>query len=295
MITDLFYTVFKYSTKNDDHRLLARDVKHIYDEMFDHKSLITEYPNLEKINKNQLLHIMKCSGIDFYDTYQLVKPCGDRYYAHDNGGRPFEVIVNGDVVSVYKGKNYDKDWDEYSDSESDDEVAVPNGYYIKRGNQFHQINTDSYYKKTVKDPYHVLIKTFKSYEKVFIGKYKHPDLHPNHQNNRDGNSVLIKLGTNDDKYEYVYIGSEIFNFTTEDEILEYHSPIGNSDVPYPYAVGAKNTYLMLDQRCILNSDLPEFDHVGTNVYTIYYGQDAFEDFDLESTEMNIKIIQKRVI
>ena len=35
-------------------------------------------------------------------------------------------------------------------------------------------------------------------------------------------------------------------FKTEDVINEYFSPIGNADVPYPYAVGTENVYLMIE-------------------------------------------------
>ncbi len=32
---------------------------------------------------------------------------GKKYYIHDNGGRPFEVIVNKNIVSIYKRVKYD--------------------------------------------------------------------------------------------------------------------------------------------------------------------------------------------
>jgi hypothetical protein len=52
------------------------------------------------------------------------------------------------------------------------------------------------------------------------------------------NTVLIDQGEN----HYIAIGnSGIFSFEAKDKILEYHSPIGNSDVPYPYAIG-EDTY-----------------------------------------------------
>ena len=53
---------------------------------------------------------------------------------------------------------------------------------------------------------------------------------------------MIKLS----KHKYIYIGWKIYEFKTNDEIIKYVSPIGNSDVPYPYTIGTKNTYLMIE-------------------------------------------------
>jgi hypothetical protein len=66
-----------------------------------------------------------------------------------------------------------------------------------------------------------------------------------------GNTLLFKI----DKDTYMYIGEKINLFTLlDDEIVDYKSPVGNSDVPYPYAVGKKNTYLMIEDVYIKNSE-----------------------------------------
>ena len=57
----------------------------------------------------------------------------------------------------------------------------------------------------------------------------------------DGNSILLKLSKN----KYVYIGSVIYSFTSYNEITTFISPVGNSDVPYPYAIDEKNNYYLL--------------------------------------------------
>ena len=44
-----------------------------------------------------------------------------------------------------------------------------------------------------------------------------------------GNSILLNIG---DK-RYVSIGWTIYEFSTKDQITEYYSPVGKSDVPYP--------------------------------------------------------------
>ena len=54
-----------------------------------------------------------------------------------------------------------------------------------------------------------------------------------------GNSILIKIDNN----KYVYIGSDIYSFTAETNIIRYVSPVGNNDVPYPLAYGSQNVYV----------------------------------------------------
>ncbi|GLC46020.1 hypothetical protein PLESTM_001814900 [Pleodorina starrii] len=63
-----------------------------------------------------------------------------------------------------------------------------------------------------------------------------------------GNSVLLDLGGR----RYVFIGLVIYAFTAYDDIHEYVSKMGNNAVPYPYAVGAKNTYFMIEFTYIPN-------------------------------------------
>ncbi|PNW78622.1 hypothetical protein CHLRE_09g389500v5 [Chlamydomonas reinhardtii] len=62
-----------------------------------------------------------------------------------------------------------------------------------------------------------------------------------------GSSVLIGLGG----CKYIFVGMEAYSFTTEDdEIRDYVSTMGNSAVPYPYAVGAQNCYYMIEDTYI---------------------------------------------
>lgn len=61
-----------------------------------------------------------------------------------------------------------------------------------------------------------------------------------------GNSILVHKKDLD----YVCIGSDIFEFTALDRIVEYVSPVGNNGVPYPYAVDTKGRhYSMLHELC----------------------------------------------
>lgn len=122
------------------------------------------------------------------------------YYTHDNGGRPFKVVVNSSEKKV------------------------------------------NIYKRT-KDDYDVIFEkdilmSFK-YKQIFIGKSS------NHTKEFDGNSILLYLG----KDTYIFIGERILQFTYNIPIKSYASDVGNSDVPYPYAVDENGDVLfMLEMR-----------------------------------------------
>jgi hypothetical protein len=78
-----------------------------------------------------------------------------------------------------------------------------------------------------------------------------------------GNSILIKIGP----HQYVYIGHIIYSFKMEnDEIVKYYSPIGNGDVPYPYAVGKDYVYFLLDKKRVAIEDVD----ITKDGYTQFY-------------------------
>lgn len=79
------------------------------------------------------------------------------------------------------------------------------------------------------------------YEKLFIGCNKYP-IYPTYGKEWYGNSVLVKLSP----LKYIFIGWEIFSFTTVQEIVDYNSPVGNSGVSYPYAYTKDYVYFLLD-------------------------------------------------
>ena len=106
------------------------------------------------------------------------------------------------------------------------------------------------------EKYNILVHTINNYLNVFIGtaakkKFK-------------GNTILVQIDTN----SYIYIGGMIYSFEIDDQIIEYISPIGNNDVPYPYAIGTKYTYLMLEQFYVPNNKLNVEDP-----YQQYYAHD----------------------
>lgn len=151
------------------------------------------------------------------------------YITHDNGGRPFKVIINDNDVSVYNNET----------------------------NEF-------LFEKNV--------------EKVFIGKSpknKMTTFSGGHGKKFDGNSILLKI--ND--YTYQFIGESIFTFNTYEEIIDYVSPVGNNDVPYPYALDSVgNIYLLLEGVVLINTEqfktlFEEYD----DPYFYYYDHHTISD------------------
>ena len=82
-----------------------------------------------------------------------------------------------------------------------------------------------------------------------------------------GNTVLLQIAPR----IYYYIGGrDSFLFKTDDKIVEYFSPIGNSDVPYPYAVGTRNVYLMIEDGYIGIDKFEKQGRVPADPYSIFY-------------------------
>ncbi len=117
--------------------------------------------------------------------------------------------------------------------------------------------------------------------KIFIGDndLKDPRSAPKGQD--PGNSILIKVGP----HKYIYVGSEIYSFLTDDPIKAYYSPLGNSAVPYPYAVGEKSVYFMLDR-------------IAVPVEQIDLKEDGYSQFYMKGNELKkspfkVTIIKRR--
>lgn len=132
------------------------------------------------------------------------------------------------------------------------------------------------------NPYTYLLWKSFDYEQVFVGL--DPDEHRKKGGFwgkvwwHGGNSLLLQLRQQTTigagNPVYVFIGWKIYSFVPPDKILKYVSPMGNSAVPYPYAVGQTNTYLMIADTYIPNSLLKAFDHPPEHdPYTVYYQSD----------------------
>lgn len=79
-----------------------------------------------------------------------------------------------------------------------------------------------------------------------------------------GNSFLLQLSDN----YYIYVGASIFIFNTFGKIIKYTSPVGNNDVPYPYAIDNLGNYYLFAERIIITKtkDKPKDE----DIYDYYY-------------------------
>lgn len=84
--------------------------------------------------------------------------------------------------------------------------------------------------------YPLHVKTYANVQKVFIGDKD------NNDSGYRGNTVLIQL----EDHLYAFVGDGVFyEFRTGDIIESFYSLLGNSDVPYPIAVGKENIYMVI--------------------------------------------------
>ena len=105
-----------------------------------------------------------------------------------------------------------------------------------------------------------------------------------------GNSILVKVS----KHKYIYIGSEIYSFETDEDIKSYYSPIGNGDFPYPYAIGSKLTYFMLDKQTVptelLNSKKDGYGQFYGHIVT---DESTNEQIEKEKRSFKVKMIHRK--
>ena len=61
----------------------------------------------------------------------------------------------------------------------------------------------------------------------------------------NGNTILLKVGEENNKHRYVYIGGDrVCSFLTNDKIYKYISNMGNNLSPYSIAIGWENIYYL---------------------------------------------------
>jgi hypothetical protein len=148
------------------------------------------------------------------------------------------------------------------------------------------------------------IKFIKKYNtlKIYIGKSVKCDMtniSGGYGPEYDGNSILLKISKN----TYVSIGWDVYEFSVDDDIVEYHSPVGNSGVPYPVAIGKKNIYFVVEKKYISIdkfkklTDMPNINDIKLDLYSYFYGDKTLfpKGVEKSSTKLKIKMISKRNI
>ena len=95
----------------------------------------------------------------------------------------------------------------------------------------------------------------------------------------DGNTVLIKISAQ----KYVFIGHEIYEFSLTDKVKEYHSPVGNNDVPYPVIITDEDVIFLLDMVAVPKSVFLR--SIASGIWEDVYG-------DFYQLERHLKSIRK---
>ena len=223
-------------------------------------------------------HINFITQMDFEvnrpkESFPSISTKYDIYFIHDNGGTPFRVAIDelGKRILVYK-------YDEFGS-------AFGNDY----GNDSGQSN----FSKSIEP---VILDT--SFERVFLGGPL-PDVFIVNGNDFEmGNSILIHITGS----RYIFVGMYIYEFESLEPIIEYISPIGSNDVPYPFAKSANETFLMIEDAVLDNKLLEEegrkYPMYTHNPYRLYYNFEGYFFYDNEylqkKRKINYRIIQKRL-
>lgn len=157
------------------------------------------------------------------------------YLTHDNYLRTFKVEVNRNHVRIFKLLDFNR---------------------RKRECDF---CTEPLYDREVK--------------RVFVGLSHMNEMTAfsgGHGPKFDGNSILL----HEDELTYVYVGRGVQRFQAIAPIVAYESPVGNNDVPYPYAIDSQNNYYLMIENVILSSDIiPQ----KVDPYDYYYDANLITD------------------
>ena len=71
----------------------------------------------------------------------------------------------------------------------------------------------------------------------------------------DGNTILLKVGIENGRNKYVYIGGDmVCSFMTNYNIYEYISNMNNNLTPYSFAIGKENCYLLTPNFSFIKKD-----------------------------------------
>lgn len=170
---------------------------------------------------NLKLRPLSESIVEYKKIKKTISPNAITYFTHYNMERPYLLYINNfnnkKEVNIYKF-NYDKY--EYNNTKDDWNKK----YYVK------------FVKKYI-------------VENVMVGKSPKNEMtiySGNYGKKFNGNTILLYLGKDNNMYKYVFIMHKVIEFTINNKIKKFVSPIGNSDVPYPYAliIIIKFTYLL---------------------------------------------------
>ena len=83
----------------------------------------------------------------------------------------------------------------------------------------------------------------------------------------DGNTILLKVGIENGKNKYVYIGGNmVCSFLTSDNIYEYVSNMGNNLSPYSFGTGEENYHLLAPNFSFIKTDKIDYNTILNGIY-----------------------------
>ena len=242
-------TNFAIGTKkkgNDGNRWIVVEIKN-----GDHRwqKITTKNKKTKKAKTAKKAKVVKTTNLKNQILDFLGYSKSKTYFTHDNGGRPFKVVVTGKNLEIFT-------------------------YTQKKDETVEEMLTGNY---PSKNDYNILIKSYKKLKNIFIPK--------------GGNTILAHISGN----KYLCIAEFIYEFETKNEkILEYHSHVGNSDVPYPLAIGENNVYFLIGKgnNGYVSKDFfdgfPKKYNWGTDGYSRLWGQGSFNELKTTASKRREK-------
>ena len=92
----------------------------------------------------------------------------------------------------------------------------------------------------------------------------------------NGNTILLEIEKENNKYRYVYIGGDmVCSFRTNDRIYKYISNMGNKLNPCIIATGEENYYLLTPKFIFIEKEKSDYDTLLCGIYV--------EDSDLKES------------
>ena len=205
------------------------------------------------------------------------------YVIHDNGGRPFRVIIRGKpgssdtkLSSMFPDGNIPGSSDTKLSSTFPDgnipcsfdtklssmfpDGNIPGSFDTKLSSMFPDGNISGSYSVDIfkaqfndmDERSYVLFRENITPLGVFVGSSpinRMTIFSGGHGEWAKGNSILLHLKAN----RYMFIGSTIYEFDSYEPIVRFVSPVGNSDVPYPYAYDANNNAYLFAFDCVVKN------------------------------------------
>jgi hypothetical protein len=90
-----------------------------------------------------------------------------------------------------------------------------------------------------------------------------------------GNSIILQKSGDAASNEYYFVGDTIFKFRTVAPLIYLASPVGNSSVPYPWALDTAGFIYLMTEQVVLKTNFnpnstPEQRHA-IDPFSLYYG------------------------